>query len=214
MIKSGTVKKCGYCKEEFYVPRYKLKDGKGKYCSKACSYKSRVKIKKLTNENWLRKESEIKTLEEIAKELHCNMTIVQYWRNKFDIHNKLNPWDRSEWKPKKLKRKDGYIRILLNKQDPYHRMADKAGHILEHRLVMAKHLGRCLETWEIIHHKNRIRDDNRIENLELIPSQNKHLSIIFMEKRIKELEERVSLLEFENQLLLEKVDNGKSKLAW
>ena len=37
----------------------------------------------------------------------------------------------------------------------------------EHRVVMEKHLGRRLEPWELVHHKDQDPSNNAIENLEV-----------------------------------------------
>lgn len=63
----------------------------------------------------------------------------------------------------KRKTYGGYIMI----KNSSHPNAQKDGFVLEHIVVMGKHIGRPIERTETVHHKNGIKDDNRIENLEL-----------------------------------------------
>jgi len=72
------------------------------------------------------------------------------------------------WKGGRLIDHKGYIALTLPSDDFYYPMTGKKRrYVFEHRLVMARHLGRCLHPWEIVHHKNGVRDDNKIGNLEL-----------------------------------------------
>jgi len=99
--------------------------------------------------------------------------------------------------------RNGYWLVLLRPTDPFYCMAQKSGYVPEHRFIMAKHLGRPLEQWEAVHHKNGNKSDNRWKNLHLYPSkQHSQLHIEWkLISRIGQLEKRVTLLEAENELL-------------
>lgn len=49
------------------------------------------------------------------------------------------------------------------------------GVYFQHRLVVECHIGRFLAPKEAVHHKNRDRTDNRLENLELSASHGEHM---------------------------------------
>ena len=100
-----------------------------------------------------------------------------------------------------------YIMIRLHSDSPFYPMVittnnSYGGYVLEHRLVMAGSLNRCLKPWEIVHHKNGIKDDNRLENLQLV-SDDEHKQITLLEKHIEKLELIIAKLEIENKSLLE-----------
>jgi len=94
----------------------------------------------------------------------------------------LNP----NWRGGRKKDKDGYILVKLSPDDFFYPMANNKGYVLEHRLIMAKHLGRNLHPWEVVYHKNEIQDNNLLSNLELTMksyhsskhNRQRHLAII------------------------------------
>jgi hypothetical protein len=58
----------------------------------------------------------------------------------------------------------GYIKLHV----PEHPRADAKGYVQEHVLVMEKHLGRYLTDDEVVHHKDYSKDNNRLDNLQLM----------------------------------------------
>lgn len=133
----------------------------------------------LRDKEWLRREyiDKERSLLDISKEVGLtpgairSQLIVMGITTRgvsMGMHLSKHPMIRSgeyagNWKGGRHHHTTGYIYAYA----PDHPMRTSKGYVMEHRLVMEKHIGRLLTKDEIVHHKNGDRTDNRIENLEL-----------------------------------------------
>ena len=86
------------------------------------------------------------------------------------------------WKGGRKKDMRGYILILKHS----HPFADKKGYILEHRFIVEKMLGHYLKQKEIVHHINKVKGDNRPENLMAFSRQYAHNKFAMVQEGMKE----------------------------
>lgn len=119
--------------------------------------------------------------------------------------------EHQNWKGGRSTREDGYVLISVPPSSPYASMcatpSSKGGYrqIFEHRLIMAQHLGRLLQSGEVVHHKDGNPSNNLIENLQLL-SKSEHTAL---EQRL--IKEKILRLETENAEL--KKENERLKNA-
>lgn len=85
--------------------------------------------------------------------LKCKTTLENHpnWKNGVRIEN-------------------GYITIKNN----LHPHSVSRGYVREHRLIIEKVIGRYLHTVEVVHHINKIKTDNRLENLMVFDNHSSH----------------------------------------
>lgn len=140
-VKQGS---CLNCKKEFHYQSFSVR----KYCSNRCKSSFRrkmgldgVKVKCVICENEI-SESRYQT------RLTCSRKCL--------IKHRSSHGGEGHYA-------SGYKIVSRTNHENCH----KGNKIFEHTLVMSEHLGRPLRKGESVHHKNGIRDDNRIENLEL-----------------------------------------------
>lgn len=145
---------CEVCKKSFKCYQYQRR---GKYitCSNKCFGVIAKKLFEGRKNAWINKKTCGKYLPHLSGKKH------------------------PRWKGGKYKHSFGYIFVYK----PKHKYANKQGYILEHRLIMEKHIGRPVERKERVHHINGIPDDNRIENLKLFCNQSGHMAMCHSKKR-------------------------------
>jgi hypothetical protein len=193
---------CDYCGEEFEISLCKVIKNKNHYDCRLCYYKNSKILRKgfkhsektkqkISNSNKNRKRLEA-TRKKISiaarnrfknKKNHpmFNKKHSEKAKKKMSIaQKKITPTKEKSpsWKGGKIKR-EGYILVLTENRK----------YVREHRLVMEKHIGRYLYPWETVHHKNGIKDDNRIENLKLLPGNEHNTKVqeVFLEnQRLKQ----------------------------
>lgn len=108
-------------------------------------------------------ENTITNQNRIARKLHKVSIKLR------DFKGKNNP----SWAGGKKMGKGGYVLIF----SPSHPRANSQGYVPEHRLVVEDIIGRLLETTEVVHHINKNKEDNRAENLLLMPTNSEHAKL-------------------------------------
>jgi DNA-binding transcriptional ArsR family regulator len=87
-------------------------------------------------------------------------------------HGRGSPMERNYfWNGGVSRDVDGYVLVKV----PGHPFADNRGYVREHRLVMERVLGRFLDPCEVVHHKDRNKENNDAGNLEVFRSNADHL---------------------------------------
>jgi endogenous inhibitor of DNA gyrase (YacG/DUF329 family) len=179
MIKVKISRKCATCGKTFQVIPSKVDR---KYCSSKCCHQNRPNEKverkckvcgnifqikpsvvKKGFANYCSYKCRNKAYIGVKHSLEHCLKISKALKGKY-IEEKCSTWKGG------ICHVNGYI-YILSRNHPFKNIDN---YVPKHRLVMEKHLGRFLDPKEIIHHNNKIRNDNRLQNLTLFPNRSEH----------------------------------------
>lgn len=105
---------------------------------------------------------------QIAMKMRCSQPVVSRVLREYGIETfRMLGKNHGSWKGGRMLVSGGYIEVYMDADDPLSVMQNRMGYVKEHRLVLARSLGRPLTDKETVHHINGNRTDNRLENLQL-----------------------------------------------
>lgn len=124
---------------------------------------------------------------------HCGKTVERrssraVFCNRTCHHRWWSGKNHYKWKGGRKLHSEGYVYVMQKD----HPCADRFGYVLEHRILVERHLLKTnpfsehitiidgiptLKRSVVIHHKNGVKHDNRIRNLLILSSQSEHMKL-------------------------------------
>jgi hypothetical protein len=171
---------CVTCSTLFRVTPAWVKNGRRRYCSRPCQAKATVAGRRLG-----------KVHAEASRTKMREAATGKYVRE-----------NSSQWKGGRFKNQGGYLLVMVETlSEPARSLARQMTtkkYVQEHRAVAAAKAGRPLLRDEIVHHRNGVKDDNRPENLIVVPRDVHSMEHREVERELVMLREEVTRLRVEN----------------